>query len=278
MSVVKAPSGSVDDVLRGHIACPVVTGAERDVFSERRRRRLERRRAGRSTLRMLRRDAWRQARRSWPRILAFLAVWAVLTVVVSGMQRTDFLRGWFAGFMMGVLGLFVMGFLVATGIAQRQMGGSAEQWTAELFEELDRGRWFVAHDLSFEAMNVDHVLVGPRRIYAVETKWTSWHGHPRFLHGARMCAARGARKLRGLLASEGLQREVIPLVVVWGPGTQAMQPEPSWKDGVGLVAGIHAELWLTRLRSSGLDVARDLLAERTISDFIAARDVHAAAG
>ena len=229
-------------------------------------------------MRMLRRQAWLAARRSWPRLLGFLAVWAVLTVGLSLIQRTDFLRGLFAGFMVGVLGLFVMVFLVATGIAQRQMGGAAEQWTAELVDQLDRSRWFVAHDVSFEATNVDHVLVGPRRVYAIETKWTSWQGNPRFLQGARSCAERGARKIRGLLASQGLRREVVPLVVVWGPGTEAMQPEAVWEQGVGLVAGVHASSWLNKLRSSGRDVARDLSAERAIAGFITARDAYAETG
>lgn len=226
---------------------------------------------------MLRREAWREARRSWRRLLAFLAGWAALTAVLAPIQRTDFLQGLVVGFMVGVLGMFAMVFLVATGIAQRQMGGAAEQWTAEVLEELDRGRWFVAHDVSFDGMNVDHVLVGPRRIYAVETKWTSWHGNPKFLAGARACAERGARKLRSLLASHDLPREVIALVVVWGPGTEDMPQEPRWEDGVGLVAGVHAGTWLEKLRSSGRDVGRDLAAERAVTGFMTARDAYAEA-
>ena len=245
------------------------------MLRERRRRRQLRRRAGRSTLRMLRREAWREARRFWPRLLGFLVVWLTLTLALSWMQRTEFLQGLFAGLMIGVLGLFVMVFLVSTGIAHRQMGGIAEQWTAELFDEIDRSRWFVAHDVGFEAMNIDHVLVGPRRIYAVETKWTSWQGNPRFLQSAQACAERGARKLRALLASHGLDRKVIPLVVVWGPHTRDMQAEPEWVDGVGLVAGVHAESWLTKLRSSARDVARDLSAERAISGYMEYRGAYA---
>lgn len=224
---------------------------------------------------MLRREAWQKARRSWVRLLGFLVFWGVLTVVAAAVQRTDFLRGLFAGVMIGLLGLFVMVFLVGTGIAQRQMGGAAEQWTAELFEKLDRGRWFVAHDVSFESMNVDHVLVGPRRIYAVETKWTTWQGNPKFLQGARQGAQHAARKLQRLLASEGLEREVIPLVVVWGPGTETMGEEATWQDGIGLVAGVHAQTWLDKLRSSGRDLARDLSAEQVITRFIVARDAYA---
>lgn len=202
----------------------------------------------------------------------------MLTVALAWAQRTEFLRGLTAGIMIGALGLFMMVFLVTTGIAQRQMGGAAEQWTAGLFEDLDRGRWFVAHDVSFESMNIDHVLVGPRRIYAVETKWTTWRGNPKFLQGAQACAERGARKLQDLLKSRGLRREVWPLVVVWGPGTKDMRPQATWQQGVGLVAGFHADVWLPELRSSGRDVARDLSVERAITDYIAARDAYAGAG
>jgi hypothetical protein len=184
------------------------------MLSERRERRRARRRAGRSTFRMLRHEAWRKARSAWPRLLTFLAAWGMLAFVLAWMQRTEFLRGFVAGVMVGLLGFFLMVFLVAAGVAHRQMGGTAEQWTAEILEQLDRKSWFVAHDVSFEAMNVDHVLAGPSRIYAVETKWTSWHRNPQFLQGARRSPLQGARRLQSLLASQGLKREVTPLVVV----------------------------------------------------------------
>lgn len=210
----------------------------------------------------------------WPRIVGFLVVWLAVAFALSWVQRTEFFQGFFAGLMIGILGLFVMVFLVATGIAQRQMGGAAEQWTAELFNELDRGRWFVAHDVSFGSVKIDHVLVGPGRIYAVETKWTSWQGNTRFVKGALACAERNAVKLSSLLASHDLLRKVTPLVVVWGPHTREMQAEPEWLDGVGLVAGVHAESWLSKLRSSGRDVARDLSAERAIADYVEQRQPH----
>jgi hypothetical protein len=244
------------------------------MLDERRERRKARRRAGRSTFRMLRHEAWRKARSAWPRLLTFLVAWGLLAFVLAWMQRTDFMRGFFVGLMVGLLGFFLMVFLVAVGVAQRQMGGTAEQWTAEILEQLDRASWFIAHDVSFDTMNVDHVLVGPRRIYAVETKWTSWHGNPQFLQGARRSAVRGARRLQSLLASEGLKREVTPLVVVWGPGTEAMRAEPLWEDTAGLVAGRHADTWLEKLSASGRDLARDLPAERAIAGFIAARDAY----
>jgi hypothetical protein len=166
------------------------------VFDQRRDHAAIQRSAGRSTLRRLRREAWQAARKAWRRLTIFLVGWSAATVLVAGIQQTSFMRGLVIGVMVGLLGFFLMVFLVATGIAHRQMGGAAEQWTGEVFEHLDRGRWFVMHDVHFEARNIDHVLVGPRRVYAVETKWTCWRGDPRFLQGATACAEKGQRSWR----------------------------------------------------------------------------------
>jgi hypothetical protein len=247
------------------------------MLREWRQRRASRRRAGRATFARLRREAWRAALRSWRVVLGVTGGWLLLTVVVVLIQRTDLLRGFFAGLMLGVYAVFVMTFLISTGIAQRQMGGSAEQWTAEVFERLDRKLWYVAHDVSFDRLNVDHVLVGPGRIYAVETKWTTWGGDPRFTSTARACAERGARKLRSLLLSRGFKREIVPLLVLWGPGTDRLQAEPTWTDGVGVVAGVHANAWLPRLQVATHGVARDLPVERAVTGFVAARDAYAEA-
>ena len=54
-----------------------------------------------------------------------------------------------------------------------------------------------------------------------------------------------------------------------------MQTESSWEQDIGLVAGVHADTWLSRLRSSGRDVARDLNAERAVADFTAPRNTYA---
>jgi hypothetical protein len=133
---------------------------------------------------MLRREAWAAARQSWRRLLGFLLAWGAFMVALSWLQRTDFLRGLFAGFMIGVLGFFAMVFLVSTGIAQRQMGAEAEEWTAEVLAKLPSPPWRVFHDVPLEYSNVDHVVVGPGRIYAIETKWTGSGGAERFLKPA----------------------------------------------------------------------------------------------
>lgn len=230
------------------------------------------RRAGRRTLHDLRGEALSRARKSWQQLGLFLILWSAAATVLVAIQNSTFMRGFVAGLMLGLLGFFLMVFLVAAGIATRQMGGAAEQWTAQVLEHLDRRLWYVAHDVPFDSFNVDHVLVGPGRIYAIETKWTAWHDDPRFRDAAVKQAERASRKLRLLLHSLDLQREVIPLVVVWGPGTSEMSADPTWLGGVGIVAGAHANVWLSKLQMSGQGVARDLEAQKAVARFIVLRD------
>jgi hypothetical protein len=82
--------------------------------------------------------------------------------------------------------------------------------------------------------------------------------------------------LASLLASAGLKRDVIPLVVVWGPGTEEMPTTASWEDGIGIVAGVHSANWLPGLRSSGRELSRDLAAEGAIKAFVERRDTYEA--
>lgn len=51
-----------------------------------------------------------------------------------------------AGLLVSGLGLLWNAFLLSQGIAQRQMGGDAEEWTAAELKKLDR-RWRVFHDV-----------------------------------------------------------------------------------------------------------------------------------
>ncbi|ACV74952.1 MAG: nuclease-related domain-containing protein [Zymomonas mobilis] len=52
-------------------------------------------------------------------------------------------------------------------------GLMGEMATAEYFTPLVREGWYLFHDLSFPRGNIDHVLVGPTGIFAIETKYRS---------------------------------------------------------------------------------------------------------
>src|SRR6476659_5789057 len=69
-------------------------------------------------------------------------------------------------------------------------------------------------------MNVDHVLITEHAVFAIETKYSSypWRQRPRTpaLDSALRQATEGARKIRLLLNSCGLDVEVTHAVAVWG--------------------------------------------------------------
>ncbi|MBL4774595.1 MAG: NERD domain-containing protein [Mariprofundus sp.] len=56
------------------------------------------------------------------------------------------------------------------GLAALRLGLDGEIATAQLLDSLKRHGFFVYHDFQAKGFNIDHVLVGPNGIFAVETK------------------------------------------------------------------------------------------------------------
>ena len=164
-----------------------------------------RRRAGRHVKKRLRGEIRAVARRRWRVLLMVLAVYVFVAVgVVAIAVATDrtHLAAFIAGFMLAAVGLLWQAFLTGQGFAHRQIGGEAEQWTAAELAKLDDRTWRAYHDVPLRYGNIDHVVVGPGRVYAVETKWSSARDKTRFLTGSARQAARNAKpqstaRLRG---------------------------------------------------------------------------------
>jgi hypothetical protein len=178
-------------------------------------------RAGRRVREQLRAEGREVVRANLGRIAIFVVLWVGLGAAstwASGVLSGSWvLAGANAGVYLGLAPFWVLLFRVATGLAHRGMGADAEVWTADELRKLNRQRWTVFHDVPLGAGNVDHVAVGPGRIYAIETKWTAREDTERFLKGAAGQAWRGANALRAALVAQGVDREVVPLLVVWGP-------------------------------------------------------------
>jgi hypothetical protein len=109
--------------------------------------------------------------------------------------------------------------------------------------------------------DVDHALVGPGGVYALESKWTSttWT-----IDADRRCAdldrafvqARlGARKIQSSLLSHHLVAQVRPVVVIWGKG--APTPANGWTefDQVIIVAGSQGRSWTRGAWSDHLELS-----------------------
>ncbi len=176
--------------------------------------------------------------------LTFVAGIGALTIVLNG---SEFMAGLFVGILLGVLPLFAHVLYAALGLGHRSMGAEAEQWTAAELSKLDH-RWSVFHDVPLSQSNVDHVAIGPGRVYAIETKWTARSDVDRFLRGATWQAARQATELSAELHQRGAGRKVRPLLVVWGPGmADRLGEKPRAVNKVPVVAGHHSDIWRDRM-------------------------------
>jgi hypothetical protein len=204
---------------------------------------------------MLRAESRAAVRANRGRLAAVLVGWVVLTVAVFLATRafgaSDYVVGFNVGVMFGILPLFWQTFLVGRGLSHRLMGADAEEWTAAELARLDRLRWSVFHHVPLERSDVDHVAVGPGRVYAIESKWTARGDIDRFIKGAAGQASRQALELERILRDRGVHRDVLPLLVVWGPGVaSSMGEKPRLEGRARVVAGSNARDWLRRMNEA----------------------------
>lgn len=236
----------------------------------RRKRVRSRRRAGRAIRRRTRRDQWREVREAGWRFVALLVVWVAATLALAWVQRTDFLRGLMVGLMAMAFVVVVQAFLASGRTVHWGMGAEAERWTTEILRQLGRS-WLVIDDISFAAGNVDHLVVGPSCIYAVESKFMNAADESR-LAAAEAQASKAARRVHNLLRSKGLERQVVPVLVIWGRGRRRLAEPYVARGDVRLVDGGRSKDWLDRMRRSSDGDAADIQAYDVLADFVAARD------
>jgi hypothetical protein len=125
-----------------------------------------------------------------------------------------------------------------SGAAWRSRGAEGESLTAKELKRRVRGQ--VIHGLKFGKFDVDHVLVSPSGIFAVESKATAegTDFDPTRLSGRALAflenARRGADRVELFLTRQaGLDVDVVPLLVVWG-------------DKVSVLGGFtkHEDAWV----------------------------------
>jgi hypothetical protein len=144
--------------------------------------------------------------------------------VVALFRDLDFAAGLFIGASTAVLFSLVAWLMLETaGARSFAIGGLAERWTAQELRRLDRG-WQVIDDVPFNnCCNVDHVVVGPAGVFAVETKFTAvqWTIHDDLANAPLMAAIASARERAKKIANilnHLDRRSVATALVVWGPG------------------------------------------------------------
>ena len=110
-------------------------------------------------------------------------------------------------------------------------GVVGEELTAQALSGLERSDWRAFHGLVFQTthrFDVDHTVIGPGGVFAVETKlangvWTP--SRSRWLGGSAVQAIRGADRIEKLLGRRVPKGSVRPLVVVWGESDGQSLPE-----------------------------------------------------
>lgn len=163
-------------------------------------------------------------------------------------------------------GLFA---IVWTGAAPDMMGASAETSTADEFGAFRRAGWRLINGLRLTgSWDIDHVVVGPRGILVVETKWS---GHPWPLNGygprfmqaqmgnAATQVSRNAKDLTAHLPPQLLDVPVTPVVVLWTGAARRATGHIVWRDKrTVIVHGPDLKGWLRTFRDDEpqIDTAR----------------------
>ena len=137
---------------------------------------MENRPGERARLRMreMQRDA---ATRLWKQILVLVAVWLAASIAFALAPTFVAFRGFAIGFLTAALLAVVVWLLfVSSGSYASYLGKLGEGATADAVCGASRGRqgWRLVNGLPFDGLgDVDHVLIGPGGVYAIESKFTT---------------------------------------------------------------------------------------------------------
>lgn len=209
---------------------------------------------------------WSAATRLWRPILVLVAVWLAASIAFALAPTYVAIRAFAVGFLTAAfLACIAWLLFVSSGSYSWSLGRLGEEATAEAVCGPSRRRkgWRLVNGVPFDGLgDVDHVLIGPGGVYAVESKYSTSpcqlsDGWVDGIYGREPIAQarRGAEKVQKMLRY-GPQRfdvTVHPVVVMWGRGR--VQLERGWElvGDVLLCDGPKSDLWLKELDRDSLD-------------------------
>jgi hypothetical protein len=234
----------------------------------------DRTRAGRGARQVVRAQRKDVLKRNWQLMAGGAGTIAVCVGVLVAIQDSAFGRGLTVGLGICVVAFFVWYPFVVSGVHTRGIGVDAERFTSQVLRKLDRRRWVVVDHVSFDRYDIDHVVVGPGRVFAVETKWRASPVERAQFAQLAARANKHAERLARLLRSEGAPATVTPLLVIWGPGSHAMTRAVEEIDGVKVVAGPRSKRWLRRLEASGNGIELNFPVVRALERYVERRDAY----
>lgn len=236
-------------------------------------------RAGTWTRRRARKAHLRVIRRTWKLLLLIGVGAGVLSGACLWFIPNTVVRSYCAGLLTaGIIGALAFQVTQMAGTSGIAMGEIAEQWTAQELRKLRRKGWRVVNHLMLRAWDIDHVLVGPGGIFAVETKWSAqpWKLDPlddRILAATRQVTgnARDLSLWHPLKAACGQSARGV--VVVWGHAADGQTVDKPLRSGeVEIVTAKTIELWCNSLPATGLTESQVDACWRALEDQVRVRD------
>jgi hypothetical protein len=175
-----------------------------------------------------RRIGFLERKRGW--LFGLILGYLAMSVILAMLTVRYFRPGAEALFGALVVGFFwvITWFLNVDDSYFVRTGAEAEEWTSQALRK-HLPDWFLLDDVALEWSNVDHVLVGPGGLFAVETKWRSrWRDRQVdpsqwVLRADLRDAQERAQELQDCLMRYGLVVEVKPALIIWGPGIKPVE-------------------------------------------------------
>lgn len=167
---------------------------------------------------------------NWLVLVGFAAVCAIgvapLSLVFSGFVL-GFVHGAVAVFIVSAVGLL---FLLYTGSTRQLSGAYGEDNTRDVLQRAKRHRhvWGWIDNVEVQHGDVDHLVLTPSGVLAIDSKWHAVRVDDTVLH-TDAAAARVAARRAGLILRSLRQQDlpIQPLVVMWGQAQLDLQTRSS---------------------------------------------------
>lgn len=185
------------------------------------------------------------------------------------------------GAILGGAGVYILQLIDdESGARWTLIGRDTETLTSEALRRIPGASLIPSFQV--DRIDIDHVLICPDGVYAVETKFTSkpintgsrWAD--RQLRGFIADARNRSQKLQNLLLEEGLGTKVHPMLVVWGYRVSSIRGGALTAGGVLVLVGRQAKQWHTLFGRQLLDQGEAEKVETAVRNRIERFRTHAA--